>query len=214
MEPAGIRTSLHRVHFMMKNKLLRCRSCQLKWIPRGETTGECPACGGKDVGGTLEIFHVGILLVVLAVIAWVVPSMGPPPPGEGPLATVMSLFQETKPPPADKQRTHPAAPSVSARSAAPSVSAARPAAPSVSAARPAAPSVFAVIKAKKLTVHVQRGPAKGHNVTLRRGDKVTILDRKDRRYLVRDRRGNQVYVPFTKLTLQKTSETRRQYVQR
>ena len=39
---------------------------------------------------------------------------------------------------------------------------------------------YALIRAKKLTAHVQRGPSKGHTVTLRRGDKVRILDRNDR----------------------------------
>ena len=71
-----------------------------------------------------------------------------------------------------------------------------------------------MIKAKKLTARVQRGPAKGHSVTLRRGDKVTILDRKDRRFLVRDRRGNQLYVTLDKLNLRQSADKGRQYVQR
>jgi hypothetical protein len=170
---------------MLTNKLRKCRACHLKWFPRGETAGECPACGGKDVGAAFELFHVGIVLIVLAGIAWVVPSMQGSSGGDRPVATALSSVVETKPAPVDVQRTPTAALPLSA-----------------------------VVKAKKLTVRVQRGPRKGHTVTLRRGDKVTILDRKDRRFLVRDRRGNQVYVSFDKLNLRQTTQTRRQYVQR
>ena len=74
----------------MLNKLLRCRTCHLKWFPRGEAAGTCPACGGKQVGATLELFHLGIVLVVLAGIAWVVPSMGQLPGADRPVATAMT----------------------------------------------------------------------------------------------------------------------------
>src|SRR6266404_3635888 len=71
-----------------------------------------------------------------------------------------------------------------------------------------------VAEAKKPPLDVQRAPAEGHKVTLRRGDKVTILERKDRRFLVRDRRGNQVYVPFDKVNARQKPKTRSQHVQR
>lgn len=185
---------------MLNHKLLRCRACALKWFPRGEAAGACPACGGKDVGGTFELFHLGILLVVLAGVAWAMPSMGLST-GDRPVAAALSPVLESRQPPAEAQRAHPA-----------DAQRARLADPQ--RGHPAAAPLSAVIKAKKLTVHVQRGPAKGHTVTLRRGDKVTILARKERRFLVRDRRGNQVFVPLDKLTLQTAAETRRQYVQR
>ena len=73
---------------------------------------------------------------------------------------------------------------------------------------------YALIRAKKLTAHVQRGPAKGQTVTLSRGDKVKILDRNDRRYLVSDRRGNQIYLTLDKLNLQQSADKGRRYVQR
>lgn len=180
---------------MLGNKLLQCRSCRLKWIPRGEPATACPACGGQELAGTLELFHVGLLLVVAAGIAWVVPSMGqgagnPGAPASAP-APAMSSVLETKRPPADAPRPHEA-----------------------QRAHDAAGPHYAVIKAKKITARVQRGPARGHSVTLRRGDKVTILDRKDRQYLVSDRRGNQVYLTFDKLNLRQSADKGRQYVQR
>lgn len=196
---------------MLNHKLLRCRSCALKWFPRGEAAGACPACGGKDVGGTFELFHLGIVLVVLAGIAWAMPAMGLSTGGDRPIAAALSSVVETRQPPANAQRTRPAdaqrtPPADAQRAHLADSQRAHPAA--------AAAPLSAVIKAKKLTVHVQRGPAKGHMVTLRRGDKITILARNQRRLLVKDRRGNQFFVPLDKLTLQKAAETRRQYVQR
>jgi uncharacterized protein YgiM (DUF1202 family) len=190
---------------MLNNRLLQCRGCRLKWFSRGKPAGACPACGGKNVGATLELFHVGIVLVVLAAVAWIVPSTLGASAGDGPIASAMSSVVDTKATASDGQRTR-AAP---AHAVAAHAADARATPPHAGTA-----PVSGVIKAKKLIVAVQRGPAKGHTVTLRRGDKVTILDRKDRRYLVRDRRGNQVYVPLDKLNLRQTAEKRRQYVQR
>jgi hypothetical protein len=51
-------------------------------------------------------------------------------------------------------------------------------------------------------------------VTFRRGDKVTILKREDRRFLVRDRRGNQVYVALNQVKPRQKAGTRREHVQR
>src|SRR5437870_3127291 len=152
---------------MLGKKLVQCRSCRLKWIPKGEPAGTCPACGGKELTGTLELFHVGLALVVFAGVAWVVPAKGRSPESGPPVATAAAM-----PPVVEAKRTHVAA-----------------------------TPHYALIRAKRLTAHVQRGPAKGHTVTLRRGDKVRILDRNDRRYLVSDRRGNQLYVTLDKLTL-------------
>ena len=162
---------------MLGKKLVQCRSCRLKWIPTGEPAGTCPACGGKELAGAFELFHVGLALVVLAGIAWVVPARASSPEGGRPVATAAAMP------------------------------------PAVETKRAAAPH-YALIRAKKLTAHVQRGPAKGHTVTLSRGDKVRILDRNDRRYLVSDRRGNQIYVTLDKLNLQQSADKGRRYVQR
>ena len=172
---------------MLGKKLVQCRSCRLKWIPTGEPAGTCPACGGKELAGAFELFHVGLALVVLAGIAWVVPAKGRLPESGPPVTTAAATppAVETKRPHEAQQRTHVAA----------------------------APH-YALIRAKKLTAHVQRGPAKGHTVTLSRGDKVKILDRNDRRYLVSDRRGNQIYVTLDKLNLQQSADKGRRYVQR
>jgi hypothetical protein len=188
---------------MPKKRLLRCRACRLKWFPQGDAGAPCPACGSSDVGTALQLFHLGIALIALALIGWVAPLIGQRYPGvpligqrsavgpsigarsagERPLAMLGSMA-EAKKPPLEVQRARPVA------------------------------TISAVIKAKKLTVDVQRGPAEGHKVTLRRGDKVTILERKDRRFLVRDRRGNQVYVPFDKVNARQKPKTRSQHVQR
>src|SRR5712664_3106187 len=142
---------------MPKKRLLRCRACRLKWFPQGDAGAPCPACGSSDVGTALQLFHVGIALIALALIGWVAPLIGQRYPGvpligqrsagERPLAMLGSMA-EAKKPPLEVQRARPVA------------------------------TISAVIKAKKLTVDVQRGPAEGHKVTLRRGDKVTILERK------------------------------------
>ncbi|HEY4884920.1 MAG TPA: hypothetical protein VII08_14895 [Myxococcales bacterium] len=188
---------------MPKKRLLRCRACRLKWFPQGDAGAPCPACGSSEVGTALQLFHVGIALIALALIGWAAPLIGQRYPevpfigqryprtpssgarsaGERPVAMLGPLV-EAKKPPLEVQRTRPVA------------------------------TISAVIKAKKLTVDVQRGPAEGHKVTLRRGDKVTILERRDRRFLVRDRRGNQVYVPFDKVNARQKTKTRSQHVQR
>src|SRR5467141_211357 len=168
---------------MPKKRLLRCRACRLKWFPQGDANAPCPACGSSDVGGALQLFHLGIALIALALIGWVAPLIGGRSVAERPVA-ILGPVVEAKKPPLDMQRARPVA------------------------------TISAVIKAKKLTVDVQRGPAEGHKVTLRRGDKVTILERRDRRFLVRDRRGNQVYVPFDKVNARQKPKTRSQHVQR
>jgi hypothetical protein len=188
---------------MPKKRLLRCRACRLKWFPQGDAGAPCPACGSSEVGTALQLFHVGVALIALALIGWVAPLIG-------------QRYPEV---PFIGQR-YPRTPSIGARSAGerpfamlgPVVEAKKPPL-EVQRARPVA-TISAVIKAKKLTVDVQRGPAEGHKVTLRRGDKVTILERRDRRFLVRDRRGNQVYVPFDKVNARQKTKTRSQHVQR
>lgn len=185
---------------MLGGKLIHCRACHLKWFPKGAPARACPACGGKNVGGTLELFHIGVVLIVLAAIIRFVPSVQSATEGVRALASTASIV-ETKRLPPEVQRTHAA-------------DAQRPHAYDAPRTTiPAAPA-SAIIKAKKLTLHVQRGPRKGHTVTLRRGERVTILDHRARRYLVRDRRGNQVYVTSDKLNLRQTAEKGRQYVQR
>ena len=59
----------------MLTSLLRCRACRLTWFPRGESGAACPACGGAQVGGTLELFHVGIALIAAALVGWMGPMI-------------------------------------------------------------------------------------------------------------------------------------------
>src|SRR5437868_6389271 len=90
---------------MLGKKLVQCRSCRLKWIPKGEPTGTCPACGGKELAGTLEPFHVGLALVLVAGIAWVVPAKGRSPESAPPVATAAAIAPvvETKAPPPNQR---------------------------------------------------------------------------------------------------------------
>jgi hypothetical protein len=60
---------------MLTTSLLRCRACRLTWFPRGESGAACPACGGAQVGGTLELFHVGIALIAAALVGWMGPMI-------------------------------------------------------------------------------------------------------------------------------------------
>ena len=151
----------------MLTSLLKCRACRLSWFPRGETAAGCPACGGTKLGGTLEPFHIGMALILLALAGWAAPLVL----GDRAALTLPAILQ-SRPAVAEAERAPPRA------------------------------------------GEVQVPPAKGHTVTLRRGDKVRILDRNDRRYLVSDRRGNQLYVTLDKLTLQGSAHKGRRYVQR
>jgi hypothetical protein len=74
---------------MLTTSLLRCRACRLTWFPKGGTGAACPACGGAKVGGTLELFHVGIALIAAGLIGW----MGPMILGENPLPAIPAIMQ-------------------------------------------------------------------------------------------------------------------------
>jgi hypothetical protein len=150
----------------MLTSLSKCRACRLSWFPQGGAAAACPGCGGTEVGGTLELFHVGVLLILLAVGGWVAPMVL----GDGTAA----LFPE--------------------RTATPA-------------------SVPAVIQSKE-TASVEKGPDRGETVTLRRGEEVTIVKQERRRVLVKDRRGNQVYVSKKKLKKRHKAKKRSEHVQR
>jgi hypothetical protein len=181
---------------MLTNKLLRCRACLLKWFPKNGTAAPCPACGSDQVSGTLELFHVGGALILVALAGWITP-----------------LFAETR---AGESRAAPTA--QAAIGERPTVASSQPEPEDNKAQKPPAQralaAVVGVIQAKKLTAHVERGPARGQRVTLRRGEKVTILKREDRRFLVKDRRGNQVYVALNQVKPRPKAGTRREHVQR
>ena len=165
VDGASSRTSVARTTSMLTKSLLQCRACRLTWFPDGGAGAACPACGGTRIGGTLELFHVGIALIALGGIGWWL--------RHGPFSD------------------------------------------STGAAVPA------VIQAKEVTANVERGPSQGQPVTLRRGEGVTVVKREDRRVLVRDRRGNQVYVSSKKIKTakvkrrqKKVAKTRSKHVQR
>jgi hypothetical protein len=150
---------------MPTKSLLQCRACRLTWFPDGGAAAACPACGGTKLGGTLQLFHVGILLIALGGIGW---WFRHGPFSESPGVMVPSAFQ-----------------------------------------------------LKELTANVQRGPSQGQPVTLRRGEEVTVVKRENRRVLVKDRRGNQVYVSSKKIKpakvkrrQKKVAKTRSKHVQR
>jgi hypothetical protein len=58
------------------SKLLRCQTCRLSWFPQGGPATACPACGGSHIGGALQLFHVGMMLIALAVAGWAWPYVG------------------------------------------------------------------------------------------------------------------------------------------
>ena len=68
VDGASSRTSVARTTSMLTKSLLQCRACRLTWFPTGGAGAACPACGGTRVGGTLELFHVGIALIALGAI--------------------------------------------------------------------------------------------------------------------------------------------------
>jgi hypothetical protein len=185
---------------MLTKKLLRCQACRLKWFPNAGAAAACPACGSDQVGGTFELFHLGGGLIALAVLAWMTP-----------------IFAETKPGNASAPPTAESAIGERPQSPAAQTSSSdehAPALPPWPAAQRAAAPLVGVIQAKKVTANVERGPARGQRVTFRRGDKVTILKREDRRFLVKDRRGNQVYVALNQVKPRPKAGSRREHVQR
>ncbi|HSN93396.1 MAG TPA: hypothetical protein VLS93_19350 [Anaeromyxobacteraceae bacterium] len=50
---------------MLRRRVVRCHGCGLRWIPERAPKG-CPACGAKDLRRRFEPFHLGLLLLVLA----------------------------------------------------------------------------------------------------------------------------------------------------
>jgi hypothetical protein len=61
--------------FHFKGKLLRCMRCRLKWFPEGGSARNCPACGHTQVRRTIEAFHLGAILLLVAAGSWLMPSM-------------------------------------------------------------------------------------------------------------------------------------------
>ena len=78
---------------MLTQSLLQCRACRLTWFPQAGTAAGCPACGGTDIGGTLELFHAGIALILFGLIGW---FLRHGPLSEGP-ATAVAALGPTKP---------------------------------------------------------------------------------------------------------------------
>src|ERR1700694_4667702 len=66
---------------MPKKRFLRCRACRLKWFPQGDAGAPCPACGSSEVGTALQLFHVGIALIALALIGWMASLIAQRDPG-------------------------------------------------------------------------------------------------------------------------------------
>ena len=88
----------------MLTSLLKCRACRLSWFPRGETAAACPACGGTKLGGTLEPFHIGMALILLALAGWAAPLVL----GDRAALTLPAILQ-SKPAVAEAERAPPRA---------------------------------------------------------------------------------------------------------
>jgi hypothetical protein len=54
---------------MFTKSLRQCHACRLTWFPQGGAAS-CPACGGTKIGGTLELFHVGLALILIGAVGW------------------------------------------------------------------------------------------------------------------------------------------------
>ena len=54
---------------MSTKSLAQCHACRLTWFRQGEAAG-CPACGGTRIGGTLQLFHAGLVLSALGLMGW------------------------------------------------------------------------------------------------------------------------------------------------
>jgi len=55
---------------MLTRSLRQCHACRLTWFPQTGAGAACPACGGTKVGGTFELFHAGVALILAGAIAW------------------------------------------------------------------------------------------------------------------------------------------------
>src|SRR2546421_11228729 len=87
---------------MLTTSLLRCRACRLTWFPQGGAAAACPACGGEKLGGTLELFHLGIALIAAGLIGW----MGPMILGEHALPSIpIPAFLQSNEPTAAVERS-------------------------------------------------------------------------------------------------------------
>ena len=53
---------------MSTKSLAQCHACRLTWFRQG--AAGCPACGGTRIGGTLQLFHAGLVLIALGLIGW------------------------------------------------------------------------------------------------------------------------------------------------
>jgi hypothetical protein len=60
--------------FHLGGRLWRCTRCRLRWVPEGAAKS-CPACGHTQVGRTLEAFHLGVVLLLVAAGSWLRPYM-------------------------------------------------------------------------------------------------------------------------------------------
>ena len=76
---------------MLTKSLLQCRACRLTWFPQGGAGAGCPACGGTEIGGTLELFHAGIALIVLALIGLFLRHGPLVSPAAAPVATASAI---------------------------------------------------------------------------------------------------------------------------
>ena len=86
----------------MLTSLRKCRECRLSWFPRGEAAAACPACGGTRLGGTLEPFHSGMALILLALAGWAAPLAL----GDRAALTLPAILQ-SKPAVAEAERAPP-----------------------------------------------------------------------------------------------------------
>lgn len=71
----------------------------------------------------------------------------------------------------------------------------------VAEARRGGPAVTGRIKAARLVVAAEAGPAVGRTVTLRKGDPVRIVDRDGAELVVQDKKGNRMRVKREHVTL-------------
>ncbi len=136
---------------MLTRSLKQCHACRLTWFPQAGAGAACPACGGTKVGGTLEVFHAGIVLISLGLIGWFLRHGPLSEQLPSPLAAIAHLAQ-TKEAPARVERAPAPVPVVKNRQSKPIYVSSKKIKPSkVKASKVKRPK-----KAKQRSMHVQR----------------------------------------------------------
>jgi hypothetical protein len=144
----------------------------------------------------LPLVALGLVVMIWHAGAWVTVHMHHP---ASPILAASAPRPGAPAAPASASTAPSASTTAPVSSTAPSSTTARASAAAPGAA--ARPSANARIAAKRLKLNVVAGPNKGRAIILNREDRVTVLQKVGGAYLVRDKRGNQVYVNVPQIVM-------------